>query len=139
MTEEGKQQRGCGRRGRPRRGGRAGPPVQGRCFEPCRTVDASARIYLTAEELEALRLVDLMDLNQEEAARQSGISRRTLWKDLHGARKKVADALVSGRIIEIEGCTDAGGERCPRHPRCRQGCWFDEDEETPDEENAGLP
>jgi len=55
------------------------------------------------EELEALRLVDLEDLTQEEAAARMGVSRKTLWNDLQRARKKVINALVNGYEIRIEG------------------------------------
>jgi len=60
-------------------------------------------IILTIEELEALRLVDLEDLTQEEAAAMMGVSRKTLWNDLQRARKKVVNALVNGYAIRIEG------------------------------------
>jgi len=60
-------------------------------------------IVLTVEELEALRLVDLEDLTQEEAAAQMGVSRKTLWNDLQQARKKVVNALVNGCAIRIQG------------------------------------
>jgi predicted DNA-binding protein (UPF0251 family) len=60
-------------------------------------------VIITIEELEALRLVDLEDLTQEEAAAMMGVSRKTLWNDLHRARKKVVNALVSGCAIRIEG------------------------------------
>ncbi len=60
-------------------------------------------IALTIDELEALRLVDLEDLTQEEAAAMMGVSRKTLWNDLHRARKKVTNALVNGYTIRIEG------------------------------------
>ncbi len=59
--------------------------------------------YLTLEELEALRLVDLEGLTQEEAAAQMGVSRKTLWNDLQSARKKVVTALVNGQAIHIMG------------------------------------
>ena len=60
-------------------------------------------VTLTLEELEALRLVDLEGLQQEEAANEMGVSRKTLWNDLKSARKKVAEALVKGWAIRIEG------------------------------------
>ena len=60
---------------------------------------------ITIEELEAIRLTDLERLTQEEAAVQMGISRRTFWNDLNGARKKVAFALVNGHAIQIRGGT----------------------------------
>jgi len=60
-------------------------------------------VILSIEELEALRLVDLEDLTQEEAAVMMGVSRKTLWNDLHKARKKVVHALVNGHAIRIHG------------------------------------
>ena len=60
-------------------------------------------VVLTVEELEALRLVDLEDLTQEEAAAQMGVSRKTLWNDLQHARKKVVNALVNGCAIRVAG------------------------------------
>ena len=60
-------------------------------------------ICLTFEELEVLRLMDIEGLNQEEAALQMGVSRKTLWNDLKSARRKVALALLNGWAIRIEG------------------------------------
>lgn len=60
-------------------------------------------VALQIEELEALRLVDLEGLQQEEAAISMGISRRAFWQDLQNARKKVAFALIEGKAIEIVG------------------------------------
>lgn len=58
---------------------------------------------LRVEELEALRLVDLLGLEHEEAAKRMDISRKTLWRDLKSGRKKIADALTKGKAIEIKG------------------------------------
>jgi predicted DNA-binding protein (UPF0251 family) len=60
-------------------------------------------VAMTLEELEAVRLVDLLDLEQEEAASFMGISRKAFWNDLVTARKKIAMALVYGTGILIEG------------------------------------
>jgi predicted DNA-binding protein (UPF0251 family) len=68
--------------------------------EGCPRVEA---ISMSLEELEALRLVDLLDLDQEEAAFYMGISRKALWNDLMNARKKVAACLVYGMGLRIEG------------------------------------
>ena len=67
---------------------------------------------MTLEELEAVRLVDLLDLDQEEAAFYMGISRKAFWNDLMNARKKIASALVYGMGLRIEGGSFAlrGGE-----------------------------
>ena len=53
-----------------------------------------AGITLNPDEIELLRLIDLEDLEQEEAAEKLGVSRKTAWRDLHEARRKIADALV---------------------------------------------
>jgi len=47
--------------------------------------------------------VDLLDLDQEEAAFYMGISRKAFWNDLTNARKKIAAALVYGTGLRIEG------------------------------------
>lgn len=60
-------------------------------------------VSIAMEELEALRLVDLEGLQQEEAAFHMGISRRAFWEDLQSARRKVSFALTTGRAIEIKG------------------------------------
>ncbi|ODS42425.1 MAG: hypothetical protein MSIBF_03645 [Candidatus Altiarchaeales archaeon IMC4] len=60
-------------------------------------------VKLKLEELESMRLVDLAGMTQEAAAREVGVSRRTLWKDLKSARRKVADALCFGKTLEIRG------------------------------------
>ena len=58
---------------------------------------------MTLEELEAVRLVDLLDLDQEEAAFYMGISRKAFWNDLMNARRKIATALVYGMGLRIDG------------------------------------
>jgi predicted DNA-binding protein (UPF0251 family) len=60
-------------------------------------------LSLNLEELEAVRLADLLDLDQEEAAFYMGISRKALWNDLMNARHKIAAALVYGMGLRIEG------------------------------------
>lgn len=69
-------------------------------------------VILGIDELEILRLIDLNGLTQEEAAVLIGISRRSLWRDLHEARRKVADALVNGKTIEFEGCDFRNDKKC---------------------------
>jgi uncharacterized protein len=60
-------------------------------------------VSITVEELEALRLVDVEGLKQEDAAIRVGISRRAFWEDLKAARIKIALALSTGKAIEIKG------------------------------------
>lgn len=76
---------------------------------------------LFLEELEAIRLKDLEGLEQGECAEKMGVSRPTFQRILLSAREKIADSLVNGKTIHIEGgyftqnicpvrCTDCGKE-----------------------------
>ncbi len=58
---------------------------------------------LTVDEFEALRLKDLLALDQEKAANKMNISQPTFHRLLLDARRKVADAIVNGKAIKIEG------------------------------------
>jgi len=58
---------------------------------------------LTPVEIEILRLIDLENMTQQEAAAHMGVSRKTLWNDLHKARRKVAHALIHGHPICVAG------------------------------------
>ena len=60
-------------------------------------------IDMTVDELEALRLCDLKGLNQEAVAKQMGIARATVAAICSRAHRKVANALVNGRALIIEG------------------------------------
>ena len=96
------------RRQRRRRGqrGRIPTPVyiehspQVNIFEP-HPEGFGEPITIEHEELEAIRLVDLEGLSQEEAGDKMGISRGTIWRFLKRAREKIALALTEGRRIQI--------------------------------------
>lgn len=60
-------------------------------------------IDMTVDELEVLRLCDLEGLNQEAVAQQMGIARATVAAICSRAHRKVANALVNGRALIIEG------------------------------------
>jgi uncharacterized protein len=62
-------------------------------------------ITLLHEELEALRLTDLEERYQADAAEQMGVSRSTLQRIVIEARHKVTQALVEGAALHIEGGT----------------------------------
>jgi uncharacterized protein len=61
-----------------------------------------------------LRLMDLEDLSQEDAAQRMGVSRSTFQRIVAQARRQVALALVEGAALVVEGATV---ERLPEHPR----------------------
>ncbi len=62
-----------------------------------------SQVYLTFDELEAIRLADLECLSHEEGAERMNVSRATFGRIVAEGRKKVADALVHGKAIRIEG------------------------------------
>jgi len=60
-------------------------------------------VQVSVEEAEAIRLKDLEDLEQEQCAEKMSISRPTFQRVLESARQKIADALLHGKAIRIEG------------------------------------
>jgi len=59
-------------------------------------------INLSTEELEALRLKNIKDLDQTEAAKAMNTSQSTFQRILCSAYKKIAQALIEGKAIEIK-------------------------------------
>lgn len=81
-------------------------------------------VVVALDELETLRLADLQGLYQEKAAEQMKISRPTFARVVESARRKVADALINGKALRLEGgpvSTPAGSEE-GRQGRRRGGC-----------------
>ena len=89
---------------------------------------ALEHVRMTVDEYEAIRLIDQEGFNQEECARQMKVARTTVQGIYVRARQKIADALVNGKVLVIEGgeyrlCEDpdpACGPACQRHGRGRQ-------------------
>lgn len=86
-------------------------------------------IKLSLDELEALRLADREGLYQAEAAERMGVSRATFARIVSAGRAKVAEALVEGYALSIEGgeITRSRARRkpCPLHgdgPRKGRAC-----------------
>ena len=85
-------------------------------------------VTLPVEGLEALRLSDLEKLDQQTAAARMEVSRQTFGRVLSEARELVAEALVMGKVIRIQGgsyalagVASSGGRGGPqgRHRRGR--------------------
>jgi len=93
-----------GRRGRPPKPIRMGITFPIRGFYPTPQISPEP-IYLEPAELEALRLVDLEGLSQEEAGERMGISRGTVWRLLQSARKKMIQAVTEGRPLIVTQST----------------------------------
>lgn len=66
-------------------------------------VDELTENTLKLEELEAIRLKDLEGLEQAECAKLMEVSRPTFQRILLSAREKIADSLVNGKMIHVEG------------------------------------
>jgi predicted DNA-binding protein (UPF0251 family) len=72
-------------------------------------------VVMTLDEFEALRLADLDGLYQEQAAEQMNVSRPTFSRIVDSAHRKIADALVHGKALRIEGGpVQVEGRRCCR-------------------------
>jgi len=83
---------------------------------------ALEEVCISVEEAEAIRLKDLEGLEQEEGAAKMNISRPTFQRILASARQKVADALLKGKAIRIEG---GNFEMSPVRFRCVHGHEWD--------------
>ncbi|MEW6034336.1 MAG: DUF134 domain-containing protein [Chloroflexota bacterium] len=83
---------------------------------------ALEEVQLSVEEAEAIRLKDLEGLEQEECAEKMSVSRPTFQRVLGLARQKVADALLNGKAIRIEG---GSFELAVRRFRCLEGHEWD--------------
>lgn len=73
-------------------------------------------VVLAVDEYETIRLIDLLGLTQEECAGQMGVARTTVQALYEAARAKLADMLVNGRLLHVEG---GPYELCPRAGGCR--------------------
>lgn len=82
-------------------------------------------VVLQHDELEAIRLKDLLGESQEEAARKMNVSQPTFHRLLLSAHEKIAHAIVNGKALRIEGGNVAIDERfvppCGWRHICRHG------------------
>ncbi len=89
---------------RPRNCRRVGSMPESNYFKP-RGIPLSVldEVVLNVDEFEAIRLADLQSLYQEQAAEKMNVSRQTFGRIVDSAHKKVAEALVQGKALKIEG------------------------------------
>ena len=89
--------------------------------------DVENHVIMTVDEYETIRLIDLEGFTQEECAGQMNVARSTVQGIYIEARKKLAESLVNGKVLLIEGgeyrlCEGLGngcGRGCHRHRRGR--------------------
>ena len=89
-------------------------------------------IVLTVDEYETLKLADYEQMYQEQAAEKMHVSRQTFGRIILSAHYKLADALIHGKALKIEGGEFAlkkshrGKCKCPRSltkgncPQCKR-------------------
>ncbi len=91
--------------------------------------DSESYIQMSVDEYETIRLIDLEAFNQEDCAEQMNVARSTVQSIYSEARKKLAEALVNGKLLVIEGgeyrlcegIESSCGRGCHRHGRGRRG------------------
>ncbi|MCD4713046.1 MAG: DUF134 domain-containing protein [Clostridiales bacterium] len=83
-----------------------------------RPINMEDAIVMTVEEFESIRLMDHEGMVQEECAERMNVARTTVQRIYTDARKKVAEALVTGKILKIEG---GDYELCDVNT-CNSGC-----------------
>ena len=99
------------------------------CVEPMSKVfksecASSGRIILQLEELESLRLIDFENLDQDAAAKRMSVSRGTFQRILYSARHKVAQVLIQGKNLVIEGGNyEISNTQCGQEKVCSE-CKF---------------
>ena len=76
------------------------------------------KITMTIDEYETIRLMDLENCTQETCAMAMNVARTTVQKIYEEARYKLADALINGKELSIEGgefrLCDGHNQNCPR-------------------------
>ena len=84
-----------------------------KCRRVCRVPDVNKfgpkkilsveEIIMNVEEYESIRLMDLEGMDQTECAEFMGVARSTFQRIYATARKKIAQSLIEGKLLKIEG------------------------------------
>ena len=87
-------------------------------------------VTIQVDELEALRLCDLENLDQDEAAKKMNVSRGTFQRILYSARYKSAEALCEGKRISIGGGNYEVCGKCEGNLRCKRCILMQKEDNT---------
>ena len=93
-------------------------------FGPLDTeTESRESVNMTIDEYETIRLIDLEQFTQEECAAHMNVARTTVQGIYNEARKKLAESLVNGKVLFIEGgeyrLCDGSEIECG-HPGCQR-------------------
>ena len=115
---------------RPRKCRRVGFVPDNPCFYP--QLHNKDEVVLSIEEIEAIRLSDYLEMEQDSAAESMNVSRGTFQRMINAARRKTADALIHGKALRIDGgnyelsavktcCRRRSGEcKCKGRQKCEE-------------------
>jgi predicted DNA-binding protein (UPF0251 family) len=79
-------------------------------------------VVLEHDELESLRLADLLAYSHERSALEMNISRATFGRIVEKARKKVVDGIINGKAIRINGLERASNVTQPTNGVNNENC-----------------
>lgn len=88
--------------GRPKHCRKIGHRINHSRFGPRGSISRE-EIRLELDELEAIRLTSYAGLYHTDAAKKMNVSRQTLGRILKSAHYKIADSLLNGKILNIQG------------------------------------
>lgn len=113
---------------RPRKCRRVCGLPQSNIFGPlCESCNDKNTTFMTVDEYETIRLMDMESMTQEQCAEQMEVARTTVQRIYYDARKKIATALVKGQFLKIQGGDFrvfskshlCDGVKCPCKCRCK--------------------
>ena len=102
---------------------------ENREFSPAVCGEDRRKITMTVDEYETVRLIDYQGFSQEDCGKYMGIARTTVQMIYNSARKKIAEALVKGAPLRIDGgnyrlCDgsehECGCGGCRKHRGCAE-------------------
>ena len=91
-----------------------------------KTCGEEQRIPMTLDEFETIRLIDYEGMTQEDCAAQMQVARTTVQAIYESARSKIAECLINGKEIDIDGgdvvVCDGTMRGCAAKKQCPRKC-----------------